>query len=116
MFLFETFLEPFAIVDRKTVSDGMGGYKTEYVDGAEIEAVAVTQASTEQLQAEKMIGSATFQITTRRDVVLEYHTLLKRLSDGKIFRVVSDSRDVKTPKVATFEFCQCNAEAWENVE
>lgn len=114
-FLFESFFEPFHIIDKKTVSDGLGGFTTEYEEGAEFLAAAVTQASTEQSLAEKSIGAVTYQITTKPNVNLEYHATIKRDSDGKFFRVISDNKDVETPKMATFKFRQCMAELWEQV-
>ena len=41
---------------------------------------------------------------------------MKRVSDGKVFRVTSDGDDVITPPFATFSFHQVTAEEWEIAE
>ena len=57
----------------------------------------------------------TYTVTVPYNVKLEYNNLFKRVEDGKIFRVTSDSVDVKTPSVATFSFKQVTAEEYVGV-
>lgn len=111
--LYEKFYTDLVMIDKVTVSDGLGGFETTYVDGAEFKGALVTKATTEQRQAETLIGKATFTVTVPKNVKLEYNNIFKRLSDNKMFRVTSDSKDVKTPEVATFEFNQVTAEEYD---
>jgi hypothetical protein len=46
-------------------------------------------------------------------MVLQYHDVFRRLSDGKIFRVTSDGDDKFTPDTATLNMRQVTAEEWE---
>ena len=46
-----------------------------------------------------------------RDV--PYHSVFKRISDGKLFRVVSDQEDTQSPDCATFSLKQVTAIEWE---
>lgn len=51
-------------------------------------------------------------VTTRKDKVLMYHDIIKRLSDGKIFQVTSDGDDSATPDSASLNMRQCTCEEW----
>ena len=46
------------------------------------------------------------------DYVLYYHDVIKRLSDGKIFRITSDGDDKATPKSASLNMRSVSAEEW----
>lgn len=111
--LYETFMEPCVIVERKRVPDGEGGFSVSWTDGAEIEAAIVMDSSTQARAAEHDGMTSVYTITTRPTATLDYHDVIKRLSDGRIFRVTSDSADKTTPSVATFQFRQVSAERWE---
>ena len=108
--LWEEFLEPVIMMDKKTVSDGAGGTVTKWTDGAEFQAAIVFNSSMEARVGEKMGVTSLYTVTTPKNAKLEYHDVFRRLSDGKIFRVTSDGDDVHTPKHATFEFWQVTAE------
>ena len=60
--------------------------------------------------AEAMGVTATYTLTVKRNVALDYHTVLRRESDKKIFRLVSDSDDKKTPEEAALDMRQYDAE------
>ena len=113
--LFEKFYTDLVMIDKKTVSDGLGGVEAALVEGASFKGSVVTKATAEQRQAETQIGQATYTVTVPSNVKLEYNNLFKRVEDGKIFRVTSDSSDVKTPSVATFSFNQVTAEEYIGV-
>lgn len=113
MSLYETFYQNLIIMDRKTISDGMGGFSTEWVEGATFKGAVVTQATTEQRVAEKQLGEATYQITTPVNVVLDYGMVIKCAKLDKYLKITSDNKDVETPQVATFGFRQCTATEWE---
>ena len=84
------------MLDRISSSDGRGGMVYEYIDGAVFDAAIYLTNSLEEQKAEKQGVTGLYQVTTRRDVRLEYHTVFKRLSDGKTFRVTSKDES-KTP-------------------
>ena len=62
--------------------------------------------------AEKQGVTSVYTITTDKSVVLEYHDVLRRLYDGKIFRITSDGDDKYTPDSATLNMRQVTAEEW----
>lgn len=104
--------EKCTIIDKRTVSDGYGGYNTEWVDGAEIEAAIVFDNSLQARTAEKAGVTSLYTVTTKRNVVLNYHDVFRRQKDNKIFRVTSDGDDKVTPKSTTLDMRQVSAEEW----
>ena len=112
MSLIDSMMESCTIVDKATEPDGEGGYNTVWRDGAAIEAAIVHNSSMEAQIAEKQGVTSVYTITTPRSVMLDYHTVLRRKSDGKIFRVTSDPEDVKSPEVSTLDIRQVTAEKW----
>ena len=100
------------ILNKMTVDDGYGGYTSVFVEGADFEAAIVLDSSMESLIAQKQGVTAVYTITTSRDLNLQYHDVLRRKKDGKIFRVTSDGDDKLTPPSATLDMRQVRAEEW----
>lgn len=112
MSLLSEAMEPFVMIDRITMPDGYGGMDEAWQDGAEISAAAVVDTSMQARTAEKMGVTALYTITTNKNINLRYHDVLRRESDGKIFRVTSDGDDKKTPNSAALNMRQVTAEEW----
>ena len=112
MSLLEYAYEPFVIMDKITAEDPEGGYTTEYHEGATIKAAAVKDETVQALIAGAQGVTAFYTITTNRDVVLRNYDVVKRVSDGKIFRVRSDGDDKATPKTSSLNMRQVRAEEW----
>lgn len=112
MSLLSEAFEPCVIIDKTTRPDGYGSVITVWQDGAEIEAAVVFNDSTQARIAEKQGVTALYTITTNRSINLQYHDVIRRVSDGKIFRVTSDGDDKKTPASATLDMRQVSAEEW----
>lgn len=111
--LWESELEEATILDKTSVPDGSGGKVTQYKDGASIVA-AFSFATSQQMRiAEKANAVPRYTITTRQNVNLQYHDVVRRESDKKIFRVTSDGDDNKSPAVSTLGMRQVEAEEWE---
>jgi len=100
------------MIDKRTVSDGYGGYVTEWVDGAEFQGAITLDTSIEARIGEKQGVTALYTVTTSKALNLQYHDVFKRLSDGKVFRVTSDGDDKHTPKSANLNMRQVKAEEW----
>lgn len=111
--LFEQFMKPCQMIDRKTQSDGLGGFTTEWVDGALFDAAVVKDRELAARVAEKDGVTAVYTVTTMTGAQLKFHDVFRSLSDGLIFRVTTDSKDGETPEMASFAFEQVNAERWE---
>lgn len=115
MSLLSEAFENFIILNKAVIDDGYGGVKTEWTAGATIQGAIVLDSSTEAKIAEIMGAKDLYTLTVRKDLELDYHTVIKRESDNKIFRLTSDSDDKKTPKSAGLNMRQYSAEEWELV-
>ena len=113
MSLLDSAMETFAMLDKTTTPDGYGGYIATWTNGAEFQAAAVFDTSIEARVAGVQGVTSLYTITTTKAMNLQYHDVVKRLSDNKIFRVTSDGDDKKTPPSATLNMRQVTAEEWE---
>lgn len=105
--------EPFTAVEMIKTPDGLGGYTAEWSEGEQFEAAAVLDSSAAAKIAAAMGVKDLYTITTRKAVTLRFHGVIKRLSDGKIFRVTSNGEDKCTPFSARLDMRQVSAEEWE---
>lgn len=103
-------MENCIMIDKTTTSDGRGGFKTSWVDGADFDAAIVFDSSMQARTAEAAGVKSLYTITTAKNVNLQYHDVFRRASDGKIFRVTSDGDDKKTPNSASLNMRQVTAE------
>lgn len=110
MSLLDEAMEKFVFQDKTTVPDGYGGYVVQYTNGAPITAACVENQSSEMILAQAMGAKSIYTITTRKNINLQYHDVLKRVRDGKIFRITSDGDDKATPKSATLNMRNVTAE------
>jgi len=113
MSLIDNAMELSIIMDKITIPDGYGGYKSVYREGAEINIAYSFDSSTEARIASKEGVENRFTLTTRRSINLQYHDVVKRVRDGKIFRITSDGDDNYTPNTSGLELRQVEAEEWE---
>ena len=112
MSLIDCMMVPCVFMEKKREPDGSGGSNTEWVDGKPLRAAIVRDTSTEARIAEAAGTAEMYTITVSRSVRLEYHAVIKRLSDGKTFRITSDNAEKKTPLCTAMDIAQSNAEAW----
>lgn len=110
MSLLSEAMEDCVMQDKVTLDDGMGGYTRTWTDGAHFSAACVFNTSMEARRADKEGVTSLYTVTTPRAVTLEYHDVFKRLKDGKVFRVTSDSDDSYTPASAGLDMRQVTAE------
>lgn len=113
MSLIDVMMEECVMIDKTTVSDGMGGFITKWVDGATFNAAIVKDSTLEARVAEKEGVTEVYTITVPKGIRLEYHNVFRRVSDNAIFRVTSNIVDKETPVVASFQIGQVTAERWE---
>ena len=110
MSLLDNAFEPFIVMNKTVTSDGYGGITTVWTDGAEISGAIVHDSSAEMQIAKSMGATSAYTLTVRKSLELDYHTVLKRLSDSRYFRLTSNSDDKKTPKTAGLDMRQYSAE------
>ena len=106
-------MENCILYNKIITNDGYGGYNTEWSEGAEFKAAIVLDSSIQARQAEKEGVTGLYTITTGKEFNLTFHDVFKRVTDGKVFRVTTKGDDRKTPKGATLNMRQVNAEEYE---
>ena len=113
MSLIDNMMTDFVIMNKEKVSDGEGGFLTEWSEGAAIKAVIVKDSTISAKVAEKEGMKSVYTVTTSRANALEYHDVIKRVSDGATFRITSDASEKESPSISTLDMAQCSAERWE---
>lgn len=113
MSLITDWQEKCTIIESKKVPDGEGGWTTGWTDGAEFMAAIVLDTSTQAVIAERQGMNKIYRVTTPKNAILGFHDVFRRESDGQIFRVTSDGKDVQTPAESEITpFSQVTAKAW----
>lgn len=112
MSLLDEAFEKFTIMNKVRTDDGYGGVVTTWTEGATVEGAMVLSNSPEIITAQAMGATNIYVLTVRKDTLFDYHDVIKRQSDNKIFRVTTDSDDLKTPASASLNMRQYNCEAW----
>ena len=110
--LIDSMMVPCVFMEKKQTPDGSGGKRSTWEDGEQFKAAIIRDTSTEARIAEAAGTVETYTITVSRSVHLEYHAVIKRLSDGKTFRITSDNAEKKTPDCTSLDIAQSSAEAW----
>lgn len=112
MSLFDETLEDCVIIDKVTtnVNDGYGGVNTSYVDGATFGASFDFDDSTAARIASKDGYIDRHTIYTTKNVELREGDHIKRVRDGKIFKITSNGKDVQTPPSAGLNLSTVTAE------
>lgn len=112
MTLVEDMMEEVIFLNKVKVDDGEGGFYTTYEDGLTFMA-AVTRDTTMQTRvAEKEGVTSVYTVTTRRNVKLDFHDVIKKKSDGSIYRITSKGGEQMTPPISTLDLSQVTAEGW----
>ena len=110
--LIDCMMESCVFMVLKRTPDGSGGYNPEWTEGEPLRAAIIRDTSTEARIAEAAGTVEMYTVTVSRSVRLEYHAVIKRLSDGKTFRITSDNAESKTPLCTALDIAQSSAEAW----
>lgn len=105
-------MEDVVMLEKTRVPDGEGGFATDWAEGVQFQAAITFDSSMEARTAEKQGVTSRYTITAPLNAKLEYHDVIRRLRDGKVFRITSDGDDVQTPESASFKFLQVEAEEW----
>jgi len=113
MSLLENAYEDLIIINKAIINDGYGGTTQAYTEGATIKGALVFDSSTQMKVAQAMGVTSAYTLTVQKNVELDYHTIFKRKSDGKIFRTTSNSDDNKTPDSASLNMRQYSVEEWK---
>ena len=112
MSLLEESFEKFTVLNKVKIPDEYGGTKTKYVDGIDIYGAMIFDSSMQARIAGAQGVSSVYTLTTKKNVMLEYHDVIRRARDNKVFRITSDGDDKYTPSSAGLDMRQVIAEEW----
>lgn len=112
MSLIKSMTVPCVFMVPKRAADGSGGFSTTWAEGEQFNAAIVRNSSTEARIAEAAGAVEAYTVTVSRSVHLPFHAVIKRLTDGKTFRITSDNAEQKTPACTALDMAQSSAEAW----
>lgn len=112
MSLIDKMLEKYVVLEKRRVDDGMGGFNVKWADGVEIDGAMVFNSSIQAMTAQAQGVTSVYTLTTKKNVTLDFHDVLRRKSDNKVFRVTSDGDDKYTPNGAGLNMRQVTCEEW----
>ena len=112
MSLLENAFEDVVLYEKVRRPDGEGGFFVEWTEGAVFKAAITFDNSLQGRMALSQGVRNVYTVTTKKSAKLDFHDVIMRVSDGKIFRITSDSDDNHTPKSATLDMRQVSAEEW----
>lgn len=107
--LFDQF-EPCVFMVKTKQPDGLGGTETIWTEGGELDAYCRMDAPVQEIIGDKLVEKSTYTIITREGTMLDFRDVIKRKSDGKLFRATSDGDDYKLPSISTIKVNQVSAE------
>ena len=103
-------MEDVVLMEKKREPDGEGGFlPAVWVDGASFKAAITFNSSLEAKVAEKQGVTSLYSVICPINAKLEYHDVIRRLRDGKIFRITSDGDDEITPDSADRKSTRLNS-------
>lgn len=105
--------EEFIVINKAVVPDGYGGTTSGYAEGITIMGGMPFDMSTQTKIAQALGAKSTYTLTVRKNVELDYHTILKRKEDGLYFRLTSGTKDHQTPKSAGLNMRQYTVEQFD---
>lgn len=115
MNLLESMMNDCIMMDRLTVSDGMGGFDRTWVEGATFKAFVRKESAPEIRIAGQDEAKEMFTVVVPMTISLEYHDVFKRVSDGAVFRLTSNTKDDAAGYEASppVQVAKANCERWE---
>lgn len=111
MRLLDLSMQECVMMDKKTVSDGEGGYLTVYSEGARFMASVVPENQGLDKIARAISEAVTYRVTTRRNVSLSVYDIFRTVGDGQTYRI-SYSNVQSTPETADLDMRVTTAERW----
>lgn len=112
MSLLENAYEDFTVVNKTVTDDGYGGITTVWTDGATVKGIMRYDNSTQMKVAQAMGVTASYTFVVKKNIALDFHTVVRRESDKKIFRLINNADDMKTPNTAGLNMREYSAEEW----
>lgn len=107
------FFIPFNLQSRTPAPDGFGDVIWTYADAVPFMAGISTNSSDEAQIAYRNGLKTIYTIVLRKNLTLRQEDVVKRVTDGKLFRITSNAVDMATPAKANESYWQVTAEVIE---
>lgn len=112
MTLLDEMRDTCVMMDKRTVSDGLGGFTTVWTEGATFRAMIIKDNSKEAVVAQQQGVNELFTVVVDKSITLDYHDVFKRLSDAQTFRLTSSTLDSAAPERSTVPIAKATCERW----
>ena len=103
--------QKYEILNKNIVDDGEGGQITVWIPGYSFMAAVTQDDTTEMLIAQAQGVKGNFSVITAKNIRLPYHTVFRRVSDGRIYRITSDD-EFAPPSTSTLDIRGNRAEEY----
>lgn len=113
MSYFDDAFDEYILKNRSVVDDGEGGFVTNWVDGATIQAALDLGSSREVREAKARDLKTVYTATFPKNTPVRYGDYIESVETGEIFRITSEPSDNQTPEMAKFQSCFATAERVE---
>lgn len=110
--LLNEFKEKFSIYHRITKDDDYGGYESEWVKGASFDGILTEDVSITAAIAGIDTNKNMFGLKVEKDVPLEFHSVIRKESDKRFFRITS-GEVLKSPRMSRLNMKILSCEAYE---
>ena len=88
------------------------GTVTTWDDGDVFDCLLTFESSSKTLQAEQAGATSLFSGIVYKETPVAFHSVIRRLSDGSIYRVTDHPADNETPSISTFQVKSFRAERY----
>ena len=112
MSLLDEFTQQFVMMEKSKRADGEGGFINTWTEGITFSMPQAHESTIEAQIAEKDGTASTYYFLPDKGLHFDYHDVFKRLSDGQIFRVTTESGEDVTPQMSSLNRTKITAEKW----
>ena len=113
MSLLDEYKVPCVLLVKTRVDDPVGGYKTEWENGAAFDAAWEYMSAPEITVAEQEGVNRIYRIYVDKTLDLDFHEAFRRTDNGQVFRVTNPGTDRKTPGFSRLNKRLIEVEKWE---
>ena len=113
MSLLDAYGDECQLLEKTRQPDGQGGYTVAWMDGVKFTAAWEYESSPQVIIAEQQGVNRVYRIYVDKSLGLDYHDVIKRLSDGTTFRVTNPGTDRHTPASSGLNKRLIEIEKWE---
>lgn len=112
MNLLTSMMYPCVLLTEVLINDPMGGYSSQWVEGATFDAFVRKEETPEITVAEKTEPKERLTIVVPKGTPLKYHSVVRRVSDGETYRLVSTLKDFEAPGASSLQIARADCERW----